>query len=116
MTRLLLETALYLEPAVRVYERAGFTPTEAYGEYVGSHRQLLHGQDPLTVSAPYRLRPRLSFRLGGPTACRSSRSAGSEALTEIGFSVSTVAGDGPVDRLVPGLAIDADRGADASTR
>jgi GNAT superfamily N-acetyltransferase len=35
-TRLLLETALYLESAVRVYERAGFTPTEAWGEYVGS--------------------------------------------------------------------------------
>ncbi len=34
--RLLLETALYLEPAVRMYERAGFTPIESYGEYVGS--------------------------------------------------------------------------------
>jgi GNAT superfamily N-acetyltransferase len=31
-----LETALYLEAAVRVYERAGFAPTEAWGEYVGS--------------------------------------------------------------------------------
>jgi hypothetical protein len=34
--RLLLETALYLEPAVRMYERAGFTPIERYGEYIGS--------------------------------------------------------------------------------
>ena len=34
--RLLLETALYLEPALRMYERAGFTPIESYGEYVGS--------------------------------------------------------------------------------
>ena len=34
--RLLLETALYLAPAVRVYERAGFTPIPQYGEYVGA--------------------------------------------------------------------------------
>ena len=34
--RLLLETALYLESAVRMYERAGFTPIDNYGEYVGS--------------------------------------------------------------------------------
>ena len=34
--RLLLETALYLEPALRMYERAGFTPIERYGEYIGS--------------------------------------------------------------------------------
>jgi GNAT superfamily N-acetyltransferase len=34
--RLLLETALYLEPAVRMYERAGFTPIDRYGEYVDS--------------------------------------------------------------------------------
>ena len=30
-----------------------------------------------------------------------------EALVDLGFDVSTIAGDGPVDRLVPGLAIDA---------
>ena len=29
------------------------------------------------------------------------------ALAELGFAVTTVAGEGPVDRLVPGLAIDA---------
>jgi GNAT superfamily N-acetyltransferase len=34
--RLLLETALYLEAAVHVYERAGFTPIPQYGEYVGA--------------------------------------------------------------------------------
>ena len=34
--RLLLETALYLEPAVRMYARAGFEPIDNYGEYVGS--------------------------------------------------------------------------------
>jgi len=34
--RLLLETALYLESAVQIYERAGFTPIDNYGEYVGS--------------------------------------------------------------------------------
>lgn len=31
------------------------------------------------------------------------------ALERLGFAVTTVAGDGPVDRLVPGLAIDAPR-------
>jgi len=36
VTRLLLETALYLGPAVRGYERAGFSPIEQYGEYVGA--------------------------------------------------------------------------------
>ena len=36
VTRLLLETALYLGPAVRVYERAGFSPIEQYGEYIGA--------------------------------------------------------------------------------
>jgi GNAT superfamily N-acetyltransferase len=36
VTRLVLETALYLKPAVRIYERAGFAPIEAFGEYVGS--------------------------------------------------------------------------------
>ncbi len=34
--RVLLETALYLDAAVRVYERAGFTPIEQFGEYVGA--------------------------------------------------------------------------------
>ncbi len=34
--RLLLETAEYLKPTVRVYERAGFTHLDAFGEYVGS--------------------------------------------------------------------------------
>jgi GNAT superfamily N-acetyltransferase len=36
VSRLLLETALYLEAAVRVYERAGFTPIPQFGEYVGA--------------------------------------------------------------------------------
>jgi GNAT superfamily N-acetyltransferase len=34
--RLLLETGRYLKAALRVYERAGFEPIEAYGEYIGS--------------------------------------------------------------------------------
>ena len=61
----------------------------------------------------------LSTVIGRCPAARSCRSAsGSDgvsivaaswarALSDFGFDVVTVAGDGPVDRIVPGLAIDA---------
>ena len=42
-----------------------------------------------------------------PTACRSWPAGWQRALRELGFDVRTVAGDGPVDVLLPGLAIDA---------
>ena len=114
-TRLLLETALYLEPAVRVYERAGFTSHRGVGRVRRVDRQLLHGEGPraepctvcraLAFGHPWR--PLRSCRSVSAAlmACRSSRRGWERVLTEIGFSVSTVAGDGPVDRLVPGLAI-----------
>ena len=57
--RLLLETALYLEPAVRMYERAGFTPIEQLRRVRRLRRQLLHGQDFDVTSAAL-----VSFRLG----------------------------------------------------
>jgi glycosyltransferase involved in cell wall biosynthesis len=47
----------------------------------------------------------LSFRLGRADGVSIVSARWERVLTEIGFSVSTVAGDGPVDRLVPGLAI-----------
>jgi mannosylglucosylglycerate synthase len=49
----------------------------------------------------------LSFRLGRADGVSIVAARWQRVLTEIGFSVATVAGDGPVDRLVPGLAIDA---------
>ena len=42
-----------------------------------------------------------------PTGCPWRRPKWSRALEALGFDVRTVAGRGPVDRLVPGLAIDA---------
>ena len=49
----------------------------------------------------------VSFRLGRADGVSVVAKRWQEALTDLGFDVSTVAGDGPVDRLVPGLAIDA---------
>jgi mannosylglucosylglycerate synthase len=49
----------------------------------------------------------VSFRLGRADGVSVVAERWRVALTDLGFAVSTVAGDGPVDRLVPGLAIDA---------
>ncbi len=49
----------------------------------------------------------LSFRLGGSDGVAVEATKWAGALTALGFDVRTVAGEGPVDRLVPGLAIDA---------
>ena len=65
-------------------------------------RQLLHGQDFDVTSAAL-----VSFRLGRADGVSVVAERWREALIDLGFDVSTVAGDGPVDRLVPGLAIDA---------
>jgi glycosyltransferase involved in cell wall biosynthesis len=48
----------------------------------------------------------VSFRLGGPDGVAVEGAKWAWALGELGFSVYTVAGEGPVDRLVPGLAMD----------
>jgi glycosyltransferase involved in cell wall biosynthesis len=50
----------------------------------------------------------VSFRLGGTDGVSIVAESWSHSLASLGFSVTTVAGEGPVDRLVPGLAIGAD--------
>ncbi|HEY5886718.1 MAG TPA: hypothetical protein VIT24_03270, partial [Acidimicrobiales bacterium] len=49
----------------------------------------------------------VSFRLGGTDGVSIVAEAWATSLTELGFDVCTVAGEGPVDHLLPGLAIDA---------
>ncbi|HWC38218.1 MAG TPA: hypothetical protein VG476_06800 [Acidimicrobiales bacterium] len=49
----------------------------------------------------------VSFRLGGPDGVGVEAAKWAWALGQLGFSLYTVAGDGPVDRLLPGLAMDA---------
>ena len=49
----------------------------------------------------------VSFRLGGSDGVSVEAAKWGRALGTLGFDVVTVAGDGPVDRLLPGLAIDA---------
>lgn len=48
-----------------------------------------------------------SFRLGGTDGVSVVAANWARMLRELGFEVVTVAGEGPVDRLVEGLAIDA---------
>lgn len=50
----------------------------------------------------------LSFRLGGSDGVSVEAAKWGRALTSIGFTTVTVAGAGPVDRLVPGLSIGVD--------
>jgi glycosyltransferase involved in cell wall biosynthesis len=49
----------------------------------------------------------ISFRLGGADGVSVEAAKWAWALTRLGYEVTTVAGDGPVDHLVPGLAMDA---------
>jgi glycosyltransferase involved in cell wall biosynthesis len=49
----------------------------------------------------------ISFRLGGTDGVSVEAAKWSAALEVLGFSVTAVAGAGPVDSLLPGLAIDA---------
>jgi len=49
----------------------------------------------------------LSFRLGGPDGVSVEADKWRRALTALGLAVTTVAGEGDADLLVPGLAIDA---------
>jgi glycosyltransferase involved in cell wall biosynthesis len=50
----------------------------------------------------------LSFRLGGSDGVSVEAAKWADALGLLGWHRYTVAGSGPVDRLLPGLAIDAD--------
>lgn len=56
----------------------------------------------------------VSFRLGGPDGVSVAAARWSAALTALGFRVRTVAGEGPVDRCLPGLAIDAPQAPSAA--
>jgi glycosyltransferase involved in cell wall biosynthesis len=49
----------------------------------------------------------VSFRLGGPDGVSVEAAKWAGRLAAIGFDVVTVAGEGPVDRLLPGLAMEA---------
>jgi glycosyltransferase involved in cell wall biosynthesis len=49
----------------------------------------------------------ISFRLGGPDGVSVVAETWRQAFEDLGFGTRTVAGEGPVDRTVPGLAIDA---------
>ncbi len=49
----------------------------------------------------------VSFRLGLADGVSIVATSWERALRSIGFDIVTVAGEGPVDRIVPGLAIDA---------
>jgi len=51
----------------------------------------------------------VSFRLGGADGVSVEAAKWGAALESLGFRVVTVAGEGPVDRLLPGLAIAAPR-------
>ena len=48
----------------------------------------------------------VSFRLGGTDGVSVEAAKWGWALERLGFEVTTVAGEGPVDHLVPGLALD----------
>jgi glycosyltransferase involved in cell wall biosynthesis len=47
----------------------------------------------------------VSFRLGGADGVSVEAAKWAGALRHLGFAVTTVAGAGPVDRLIPGLAV-----------
>jgi len=47
----------------------------------------------------------VSFRLGGPDGVSVEAAKWGAALRSLGFCVVTIAGEGPVDRVLPGLAI-----------
>jgi mannosylglucosylglycerate synthase len=49
----------------------------------------------------------VSFRLGLTDGVSVVAASWADILADLGFDVVTVAGEGPVDRLVPGLALDA---------
>ncbi len=49
----------------------------------------------------------VSFRLFGPDGVSVEAAKWADALATLGFRVTTVAGHGPVDHLLPGLAIEA---------
>ena len=66
-----------------------------------------HGGHPRPEVLPIPTVALLSFRLGRADGVSVVAGHWSDSLRRLGFDVVTVAGDGPVDRLLPGLAIEA---------
>jgi mannosylglucosylglycerate synthase len=58
----------------------------------------------------------VSFRLGGPDGVSVVAEHWGRGLRRLGLAVRTVAGEGRADRLVPGLAMDAEPGPDLPGR
>jgi len=56
----------------------------------------------------------LSFRLGGTDGVAVAAAAWQRAFAELGWTTTTVAGEGPVDVVVPGLGLDDDEPPDAA--
>ena len=54
----------------------------------------------------------MSFRLGRHDGVSVVAATWARVLGELGWTVRTVAGDGPVDHLLPGLAVGAAHAAD----
>ncbi|MGO8873994.1 MAG: hypothetical protein ACLQPH_21820 [Acidimicrobiales bacterium] len=67
------------------------------------------GPDPARYGDAIPTAALLSFRLGGTDGVAVEAAKWQGALTSLGFDTLTVAGCGPVDRLLPGLAIGARR-------
>ena len=102
------------------------TKTEAVTKTVHETRQsILSGQGTKTetatsdtassATAPPTTLPRVafvSFRLGGTDGVSIVARSWQRAFERLGWQSITVAGEGPVDRLVPGLEIEADMPAD----
>jgi mannosylglucosylglycerate synthase len=68
-----------------------------------SGSQILRYRDDIPTAAI------LSFRLGGTDGVAIEAAKWQRALSTLGFATFSVAGDGPVDQLLPGLAIDSIR-------
>ncbi len=63
------------------------------------------GRGRAATVAPIPTAALLSFRLGGTDGVAVEAAKWQQALASLGFTTFTVAGAGPVDRLVPGLAM-----------
>jgi glycosyltransferase involved in cell wall biosynthesis len=75
-------------------DHTGFEPDDG--------RQRPHYRVPIPTAAL------VSFRLGGSDGVAVEATKWAGALRSLGYDVYSVAGEGPVDRLLPGLAIGAD--------
>lgn len=85
-----------------------------FGQYVLRHRPTLTAGQRRCPLGPAHYRggiatvALLSFRLGGTDGVAVEAAKWAGALDHLGYSTYTVAGDGPVDRTVAGLAIEAE--------